>query len=127
MGSPKDQMAKRQSAKREEVWGDDYGYLSEHTHPRFKGMVALVQFGLDGQKFVWLGSHYSELSVNIVLYYMSREIVQMSAVVHKLTTGASIDWQSSALPNLAKVDCLWRQIDAKTRTQVQEGILRVLR
>ena len=120
------QMAKRQSARREEVWGDDYGYLSEHAHPRFRSMVALVQFGPDGQKVVRPGSHYSELSVNVVLYYMSREIVQMFAVVHKLTAGAGIDWESNALPNLAKVDDLWRQIDAKTRTQVEEGILKVL-
>ena len=121
------QMAKRQSAKREEVWGNDYGYLSEHTHPRFKGMVALVQFGPYGQKFVKPGSHYSELSVNITLYYMARETLRMSAVVHKLTASAGTDWQSSALPNLAKVDCLWRQIDAKTRSQVEEGILTVIR
>lgn len=89
-------------------------------------MVALIQYGPDGQKFVKPGGHYSELSVNVVLYYMLRELVQMFAAVHKLTSNVGTDWESSAMPTLARVDYLWRQIDAKTRAQVEEGTLRIL-
>ena len=116
-------MAERVSAKTKETWDDDYGMLSRYgAHPRRGSIEELVEVGPDGQIVLRPGSHYDETWVNVVLYYILRELVQVFATVAKVTALAGIDWVTSALPTLKEVDLLWRQIDERAREQLGEPI-----
>ena len=116
-------MAERVSAKRREVWGNDYGMLSEHgAHTRLNSLRGLVVVGSDGQQVIRPGGHYDETWVNVVLYYAMRELVQVIATVAKVTASAGSDWITSALPIQKELDSLWRQIDERAREELGEPI-----
>ena len=116
-------MAERVSAKTKQVWEDDYGLLSHYgAHPRRGSIEELVEIGSDGQVVLRAGSHYDEVWVNIALYYMLRELVQMFATVGKLTASAGVNWASGAVSTLEEVDILWRQIDRRAREELGEPL-----
>ena len=116
-------MAERVSAKSKEAWDDDYGMLSHYgAHPRRGSLEELVEVGPDGQVVLRPGSHYDEVWVNVVLYYMLRELVQVFATVAKITAAAGIDWATGAMSTLGEVDNLWWQIDRRAREELGEPL-----
>ena len=114
-------MAERVSPKARDVWDSDYGTLSENgAHPRQASMRMLVTEGPDGESVLHPGSHYDQVWVNMVLYYMLRELCLVFETVAKVTVSVGINWVTGAIPVLDGINALWQQIDGWAGQQLIE-------
>ena len=114
-------MAERISPKAKEAWDSDYRFASEYAaHPRERSLRGLISTGPEGQINLQAGSHYDEVEVNAVLYYLLRELVLVMNTTAKLTAGAGSDWADRSTRLLRDVTCLCRQIDAWGRQKLED-------
>ncbi len=114
-------MAERVSPKAKDVWDGDYGTLSEYgAHPRQASMRMLVTEGPDGELVLRPGSHYDQVWVNMVLYYLLRELTLVFETVAKVTASVGINWVTGAIPILDRIDALWKRIDEWANQQLKE-------
>ena len=105
-------MAERISPSAKGVWNDDYGTLSKRgAHPRVESMKGLIAIDPDGQLTLRAGSHYDEVEVNAVLYYLVRTLEEIMETVAKLTYPVGSRWMNDALTVFNEVDSPWRRID----------------
>ena len=114
-------MAERVSPKAKEVWDSDYGTLSEYgAHPRQASMRMLVTEGPDGAMVLRPGGYYDKVWVNVVLYYVLRELSLVFETVAKVTVSVGIDWVTGAIPVLDRINALWQQIDEWADQRMEE-------
>ena len=116
------EMAKRVSPMVKDAWDHDYGALSMYgAHPRVGSLQGLVTVGTGEHLVLRSGGHYDEMWVNIVLYFMLRELGQVLAIVEAVTASAGVDWATGAMPTFKEIDSLWRQIDEWFGEQLDES------
>ena len=114
-------MAGRISPKAKEAWERDYGHASKYAaHPRQLSLHSLTSIGPNDQTTLQLGSHYDELEVTNVLYYLLDQLVQVWATTAKLMREIRRDWDHDARPLFEQVMSLCQQINEWAGKQLEE-------